>query len=113
MQKIKELEIDLKVTIPDDYVLLERVEYLRLKENEKELDKAHWWTMADLEKRLGKSRDWIRDNILLEPAFRNILDSESGGFVVYPRTRGENWVFQASKMSEFLEDNFNEIFNKI
>src|SRR5690625_4822415 len=113
MQKIKELEIDLKVTITDDYVLLERVEYLRLKENEKEREKAKWLRMADLEKRVVKSHDWIRDNILLEPAFRNILDSESVGFVVYPRTRGEKWVFQAIKMSEFLEDNFKEIFNKI
>lgn len=110
MENIKELEIDLRVTIPDDYVLLKKVDYLKLKKTNKEAEKGRWWTMSDLEKRLGRSREWIRENILLIPEFKKILDVENDGFVYYPRNQGESWAFLASKMSEFLEDNFNDIF---
>lgn len=71
-----------------------------------------WWTMKDLEDATGYSDDWLKEKILLRPCYKNLLDLENGGFVYYPEKRGEKWMFIASRMSEFLENRFTEIFNK-
>nr|WP_209794475.1 DUF771 domain-containing protein [Cytobacillus luteolus] len=71
-----------------------------------------WWTMKDLEQVTGYSDDWLKENILLRPAFKKILDLENGGFVYYPEKRREKWLFIALKMQEFLENHFAQIFSK-
>lgn len=68
-----------------------------------------WWTMQDLEKVTGYSDDWLKENILLQPRFKKILDLDNGGFVYYPEKRGERWLFIASRMQEFLERHFVDI----
>jgi phage pi2 protein 07 len=72
-----------------------------------------WWTMKDLEQVTGYSDDWLKNNILLQPRYKKILDIECGGFVYYPEKRGEKWMFVASKMQEFLEKYFFEIFKEV
>lgn len=69
-----------------------------------------WWSMADLKEKTGRGEDWLKENILLRPSFKRILDIENGGMVYYPENRGDQWCFIASRMSEFLENHFNEIF---
>jgi len=69
-----------------------------------------WWTMKDLEQATGYSDDWLKEKILLRPSYKKILDLESGGFVYYPEKRGEKWLFIASRMQEFLEKYFVQIF---
>lgn len=71
-----------------------------------------WWTMKDLEEVTGYSDNWLKDNILLRPCYKKILDLEKGGFVYYPEKRGEKWLFIASRMQEFLEKHFVQIFGK-
>lgn len=71
-----------------------------------------WWSMKDLEKATGYSDDWLKENILLRPEFKKILDLENGGFVYYPERRGEKWMFIASKMKGFLEKYFVQIFGR-
>lgn len=71
-----------------------------------------WWTMKDLEEATGYSDDWLKENILLKPCFKKILDLENGGFVYYPEKRGERWLFLTSRMQEFLEKHFAQIFIK-
>ncbi len=39
-----------------------------------------------------------------------ILDEENGGFVFYPKSKGQTWSFQASKMAKFLDEYFDRIF---
>ncbi|OIK13586.1 hypothetical protein BIV60_13755 [Bacillus sp. MUM 116] len=68
--------------------------------------------MKDLEAATGYSDDWLKDNILLRPAYKKILDLENGGFVYYPERRGEKWMFVASRMEEFLERYFKQIFRR-
>lgn len=68
-----------------------------------------WWTMKDLEEVTGYSDDWLKENILLQPRFKKILDLDNGGFVYYPEKRGERWLFIASRMQEFLEKYFVDI----
>jgi len=68
--------------------------------------------MKDLEEVTGYSDDWLKENILLRPAYKKILDLENGGFVYYPEKRGEKWMFIASRMQEFLEKYFMQIFGR-
>lgn len=71
-----------------------------------------WWSMQDLKERTGYSEDWLKENILLHPRYKTMLDIENGGFVYYPEKKGERWCFIASRMEEFLEKHFRDIFMK-
>lgn len=106
---MQKLNINLSVPIPDDMVLINKVE---LKELEAERLAGVWWTMKDLEQKLNKSHEWIKDRILLDPRFKRTLDVKNGGFVYYPEKRGETWSFLATKMSKFLEDRFSDIYSR-
>ena len=107
---MQKLNVELEIPVPDGYVLIRKVEYMEYKELEKEKEQARWWSMTDLQRRLGKSSVWIRDNILLPNRFKKILDINHGGFVAYPSNKGQVWTFQASKMTKFLEEHFADIF---
>lgn len=101
------LTVSLSIPIPADSVLISKVELEELKRNELS---GVYWTMQDLEKRLNRKSVWIKENILYPSRFRKLLDCENGGFVFYPRVQGQTWSFQASRMSDFLDKNFNLIF---
>nr|WP_223820860.1 DUF771 domain-containing protein [Bacillus sp. S3] len=107
MQRIK---AEVVITIPEDMVLLTRVEYDELKLNELS---GVYWNMRELEKRTNKKSEWIKENILYPERFRKILDIDNGGFVYYPETKGQHWAFQATKMAAFLDINFNRIFSSV
>lgn len=106
---MQQLNVSLSVPVPEDYVLITKVEFEEL---QKEKLKGVYWTMADLEKRVNRNQRWIKEFILMNPKFRRKLDVDFGGFVYYPEINGEKWVFQASKMTKFLEDNFYYIFGR-
>lgn len=65
-----------------------------------------WWNMEDLEYATGKKRKWLIDNILKVKSYRKELDK----FAHYPINNNDSYRFIASKMHEFLEDNFKKIF---
>lgn len=69
-----------------------------------------YWSMKDLESKVNRKHDWIKKHILYPSKFREILDVENGGFVYYPKSKGQNWSFQATKMADFLDKNFYRIF---
>lgn len=104
---MQQLEVALTIPIPSDKVLISKVELEQLKVNELA---GLYWNMKDLEQRTGKKSEWIKERILYPTRFRKELDVDQGGFVYYPKSKGQTWTFQASKMSEFLEKNFNRIF---
>lgn len=104
---MQSLNVQLSIPIPVDSVLITRVELEELKKNELA---GVYWTMADLESRVGRNREWIKDNILYPPRFKKILDCNNGGFVYYPENKGQVWSFQASKMADFLDKHFHQIF---
>lgn len=104
MQKLK---AEIVIQIPKELVLIARVEYEELKQNEL---LGVYWSMKDLEKRINKKSDWIKENILYPSRFKKNLDINNGGFVYYPETKGQPWAFQATKMAGFLEINFAKIF---
>lgn len=104
---VQQLTVQLSIPIPADSVLISRVELEELKKNELS---GVYWSMKDLELRTNRKNEWIKDNILYPSRFRKILDVEHGGFVFYPKAKGQTWSFQASKMAEFLDKHFSQIF---
>lgn len=105
---MQQLNVNLTVPIPSDSVLIKKIELETLKEQSLS---GVYWNMKDLERRTNKSRKWLQEKILYPPKFRKQLDCEKGGFVYYPKSQGQTWSFQASKMAEFLDKNFSRIFN--
>ncbi|WP_088815673.1 MULTISPECIES: DUF771 domain-containing protein [Listeria] len=101
--------LEVSIQIPETYVLIKKDEYIELKES---LLFGSWWDMKELSNRTKLSKDWLIENILYQPRFKKVLDVEEGGFVKYPCGKGSKWLFQASKMSEFLEEYFPEIMKK-
>ncbi|OAK72659.1 DUF771 domain-containing protein [Lederbergia galactosidilytica] len=105
---MQQLNVNLSIPIPADSVLISKVELEELRRNELT---GVYWNMKDLEQRISKKSEWIKENILFPTRFRKILDAEHGGFVYYPKSQGQTWSFQASKMSEFLDNYFASIFS--
>jgi phage pi2 protein 07 len=105
---MQELNVDLTIKIPEDYVLIKKVELDKLKNKELE---GVYWGMKELEERVGKKQNWIKSNILYLPRFKQLLDVDSGGFVFYPKSQGQTWAFQANKMVAFLDNHFIDIFS--
>ena len=104
---MQQLNVSLSIPIPSDSVLIKKVEFEDLQRQQLS---GVYWTMKDLEKRTNKGQIWLKENLLYKPRFKKELDSENGGFVYYPKVRGENWSFHATKMAAFLDKNFHLIF---
>lgn len=102
--------VELSIEIPEDMVLIKKVELEELMEQQLV---GVYWSMKDLEKRINKKQEWIKENILYPTKFKNILDVNKGGFVYYPKSKGQTWAFQATKMVKFLEDNFHRIYGNL
>lgn len=105
---MQQLNIKMNITIPEDMVIITKVELEELKQDQL---KGVYWTMKDLEMKTGRSANWLKDNILFKPQFKKILDSQNGGCVFYPRVKGQPWAFKAIEMAEFLDGNFQRIFD--
>ncbi len=104
---MQQLQVNLTVPVPEDYVLITKVELEELKQ---ERLSGIYWTMKDIEQRINKKHEWIKEKILYPSKFRESLDVKKGGFVYYPEVTGEKWSFHAVQMAKFLDDNFNLIF---
>lgn len=106
---MQKLSVNLTIPIPSDSVLISKIELQELKK--KQL-RGVYWSMKDLEVKVNRKNEWIKENILYPQKFRNVLDVDKGGFVFYPRSKGQTWSFHALKMTEFLDKNFHRIFSK-
>ncbi|MGG2057376.1 DUF771 domain-containing protein [Lysinibacillus pakistanensis] len=104
---MQQLQVNLTISIPEEYVLITKVEYDQLQQ---EKLSGQYWTMKDLEQRINKEYRWIKENVLYPSKFKKVLDVKEGGFVYYPEITGEKWSFHAPKMAKFLDDNFHLIF---
>lgn len=104
---MQKLIVKLSIPVPEDSIIILKTELEEFKKLELT---GVYWSMKDLEKRINRKNEWIKENILYPTRFRKILDVEAGGFVFYPKTKGQNWSFHASKMADFLDKNFHMIF---
>lgn len=104
----QQLTVAITIPIPEDHVLITKVE---LQELENERLAGVYWTMRDLENRTGRKQRWLKESLLYRPEFKKVLDAKSGGCVHYPEAQGQPWSFHAKRMAEFLDKNFEKIFN--
>ncbi len=107
---MQQLTVNLTIPIPADSVMISKVTLEELKRNELT---GVYWTMRDIELRINKKQDWIKQNILYPPRFKKILDVNDGGFVFYPKSQGQTWSFQAVRMADFLDKHFSDIFKAL
>lgn len=99
--QIIETEMVVKIPVPEDMVLVSKV---RLAELEKNDFVGKILTMKDFVERSGRSASWIKANILNNPKLIKQLDIENGGFVYYPRNKSDRWLFKASGLIDFIEN---------
>lgn len=104
----QQLSVNLTIPVPNESVIISKIELEELKNAQL---RGVYWSMKDIEKRVNKKQQWIKQNILYPSKFRKILDINDGGFVYYPKSQGETWSFKASEMARFLENHFNDIFS--
>ncbi|MGO4889927.1 DUF771 domain-containing protein [Anaerobacillus sp. MEB173] len=105
----QQLSVNLNIPIPSDSIIISKVELEEFKKLELT---GVYWSMKDVEKKVNRKSEWIKENILYPTKFRKILDAEHGGFVFYPRSKGQTWSFQATKMAKFLDQHFDQIFSQ-
>ncbi|MDC6328250.1 DUF771 domain-containing protein [Staphylococcus auricularis] len=99
--------LNVQIKIPDEYVLIETN---RLKELEENIEDPIW-DMKDLKNKTKMASDTtIQDRLLYNPKFRKELKNK--GIVHYPDDEFRRWRVNAKKMTQFLEENFEDIFNK-
>lgn len=104
---MQQLSVNLTIPIPAEHVLISKLELEELQKNQLT---GTYWTMKDLEQRTKRKQLWLKENILYQPHLKKILDVKNGGFVAYPRAQGQGWSFQATRMAEFLDKYFQDIF---
>lgn len=65
-----------------------------------------WWDLKRLEQETTRKRNWLLDNILLNPEYREEMSRISNG------CEGGRWLFKADGMRKFLIDNFEKLTKK-
>lgn len=103
---LQQLNVQATVTIPPEFVVIEKVEYDRLTKSD---EVGTWWGMQDLISRTNRKEKWLKENILENARYKSKIDIENGGFVKYPSGGKSGYLFLATKTKQFLEDNFAEI----
>lgn len=108
-KRMQKLSVQLSIPVPKDCIIISKVELEELKNLELT---GVYWSMKELEKRINRKNEWIKDNILYPTKSRKILDIDNRGFVFYPKSKGQSWSFHAAKMAKFLDENFENIFSE-
>lgn len=62
-----------------------------------------WWDMKRLESETCRKRDWLIENILLNPKFREEMK------VISNNREGGRWMFRAGEMRSFLDKHFHHL----
>jgi len=96
--------LELKVNIPDEYVLFKRDD---LEELQDKIDERVWIGFNDLKSLTGLERNKL-DTILKR--YRNELDVYKGGPVKYPD--GGKWSFEKDGIRQWLKDNHSRIWKE-
>lgn len=66
-----------------------------------EIREGSWWDMKRLEAETCRKRDWLIDNILLNPIYKEEME------IISNSREGGRWMFKASEMRTFLNTNFH------
>lgn len=62
-----------------------------------------WWDMKRLEQETCRKREWLLENVLLNPAFKEEMKAITNGCV------GGRWMFRGADMQRFLDEHFHDL----
>lgn len=62
-----------------------------------------WWDMKRLEAETCRKRDWLLENIILNPRYREEMNFIGNG------CEGGRWMFRAAEMRQFLSKHFDNL----
>lgn len=62
-----------------------------------------WWDMKRLEHETCRKRDWLLNNILENPLYKDEMAK------ITNQCDGGRWLIRADLMSQFLKDNFHNL----
>ncbi|MDG4962729.1 DUF771 domain-containing protein [Lactococcus lactis] len=105
MKQILEVKATIPILIPEDMILIDKIEYQELKKK----DFDGWVGMDVFVEKSNRSRTTIK-KLLNRPEMVKILSIENGGWVFYPADSGK-WSFHYKEMMEFINNEFYQKFN--
>lgn len=105
MKQTLEVKVTIPVLIPEDKVLIDKVEYQELKKK----DFDGWVGLNVFVEKANRSRTTIK-KLLNRPEMVKVLSVENGGWVFYPPDAGK-WSFHYKEMMEFINKEFYQKFN--
>lgn len=97
---------DVKITIPEEYVLIKKIEYEDLIKNDLT---GKYLSVKDICELTGKSQTFIRENLLDNP--KRLKEIEA--FSHFPQSQGDRWSFKAKEMREYLDKEFLPILRRV
>lgn len=105
MEQVLEVKATIPILIPEDKILVDKVEYRELKQK----DFDGWVGMDVFIEKSNRSRTTIK-NLLNRPEMIKILSIENDGWVFYPAYAGK-WSFHYKEMMEFINNEFYQKFS--
>ena len=106
MKQILEVKATIPILIPEDMILIDKIEYQELKQQ----DFDGWVGMDVFTEKSNRSVPTI-SKVLRKPDLRKRISVENGGWVYYPNGKGDNWSFHYKEMMEFINNEFYQKFN--
>ena len=97
--------LDVKIEVPATHVVIPKDIYEQLLMQDLT---GHYYYMKDLERLTGRSRTWLNQNFLNQPDVLKRIKP----FTMLPKGKGSNWIFQATALTQFLENDFLEILRR-
>ena len=106
MEQALEVQATISVLIPEDKILINKIEYQELKKN----DFDGWVGMDVFTEKSNRSVPTI-SKVLRKVDVRKRADVNNGGWVYYPNGKGDNWSFKFREMMEFINKEFYQKFS--
>ena len=105
MKVLQVVEDDAQI-IPVKYILMSKAEF-----KQKVVDPFAGvvWDLKTVAKRMNRTPNWVRQQILYIPRFKEMLATKNGGPVSYSNGSGSNWRFEPHRWCDFIEDHYHEI----
>ena len=97
---------NISIPVPDGYVLVLKSEYQEL---ESKVSQGEWKDLKWFKSKVGIQKQSKLDEMIFRP-YKEELDAELGGFVHYPETSGDPWMFLKTETERWLEMNFSRVF---
>ena len=97
--------LEVKIEVPDTHVVIPKGVYEQLRNQELT---GQYYYMKDLERLTGRSRSWLNQNFLNRPDVLKRIKP----FTIFPKGKGSDWIFQATKLREYLENEFLDVLKR-